>query len=92
MSFNDKAHELFIKTGDQINILDTETWTEITSIETVYCYHPGTDRFFVYAYQTSYECMPGYIKHYTLDDLIEKALRYLDGAEVPAELKDKYGI
>ena len=92
LSFNDKAHELFIKTGDQINILDTETWTEITSIETVYCYHPGTDRFFVYAYQTSYECMPGYIKHYTLDDLIEKALRYLDGAEVPAELKDKYGI
>ena len=27
-----------------------------------------------------------------MDDLIEKALRYLDGAEVPAELKDKYGI
>lgn len=90
--FDEKANQLYIQTGDQIVILDTDTWVEITSIENVYCYHAGTDRFYVYSYYSSYECTPGYIKHYTMDELIEKALRYLDGQEVYVELKDKYGI
>jgi hypothetical protein len=38
------------------------------------------------------ECKPGYIKHYTVDELIEKAHNYLGNQEVPAELKNKYGI
>ena len=92
MCFHDESHELFIQTGDQIIILDTESWTELTSIESAYCYHEKTDRFFVYSFQVSYECRPGYIRHYTMEDLIEKALRYLDGAEVPEDLKNKYGI
>ena len=92
MYFDDNNHQVFIQSGDQISILDTETWIEITSIEDVYCYHKETDRFFVYSYMLSTECTPGYIKHYTIDELIEKAYNYLGGQEVTEELKNKYGI
>lgn len=92
MYFDDNNHQVFIQTGDQIIILDTETWIEITSIENAYCYHEGTDRFFVYSYLTSTECKVGYIKHYTIDELIEKGYNYLGGQEVTEELKNKYGI
>ena len=92
MYFDEPNHQIFIQVADQIIILDTVTWIEITSIENVYCYHQETDRFFVYSYLLSRECKPGYIKHYTIDDLIEKAYNYLGGQEVTDELKNKYGI
>ena len=47
---------------------------------------------FVYSFVSERECKPGYIKHYTVDELIEKAHNYLGDQEVPAELKNKYGI
>lgn len=90
--FDDKNHQVFIQIGDSISIFDAESWIKIKNIENVYCYHEGTDRFFVYSYQTSDACIPGYIKHYTIDELIEKAYRYLGGQEVTEELKAKYGI
>ncbi|MBR2597682.1 MAG: TIR domain-containing protein [Clostridiales bacterium] len=90
--FDEKNNQLFIQTEDQICILDAETWIEIASIENAYCYHEGTDRFFVYSFVSERECKPGYIKHYTIDELIEKAHNYLGNQEVPAELKNKYGI
>lgn len=92
MYFDEPNHQVFIQVADQIIILDTVTWIEITSIENVYCYHQETDRFFVYSYLTSSECKVGYIKHYTIDELIEKAYNYLGGQEVTDELKNKYGI
>lgn len=92
MYFDEKSNMVFIQVDDQICIVDTEAGIEITSIENAYCYHQGTDRFFVYSYLLSRECKPGYIKHYTIDDLIEKAHNYLGGQEVTDELKNKYGI
>ena len=50
------------------------------------------DRFYVYSYVFSTECTPGYIKHYTLADLIEKAKRYLHGHELDEVTKTKYGL
>ena len=92
MHFDDPNHQVFVQVADQIIILDTKTWVEITSIENAYCYHAETDRFFVYSYLTSAECRVGYIHHYTVDELIEKAYNYLGGQEVTEELKNKYGI
>ena len=92
MHFDDPNHQVFVQVADQIIILDTKTWIEITSIENAYCYHAETDRFFVYSYLKSAECRVGYIHHYTVDELIEKAYNYLGGQEVTEELKNKYGI
>ena len=90
--FDDANHLLYFQTGDQISIFDTNTWVEIACIKNAYCYHAGTDRFFVYSYLTSSECTPGYFRHYSLDDLIEKANALVGGQELPVEIKSKYGI
>ena len=38
------------------------------------------------------ECTPGYIKHYTLEDLKAKAEKYLGDHELDADTKSKYGL
>ncbi len=90
--FDDKNHLLFIQNGDEINIFDTETWVEVADVCGVYCYHEKSDRFFVYSYMTEDDCRVGYIDHYTVDDLIEKGKRILDGHELSEEVRAEYGI
>lgn len=90
--FDDANHLLFITIDDQISIFDTDSWVEIAFIENSYCYHPGSDRFFVYSYWVSTTCTPGYLKHYTLDELVEKANNILNDHEMPEVLSNKYGI
>ena len=91
-TFDDNNNELMIKTGSQISLFDTKAWVETASIYNVLCYHKASDRFYVYSYFISSECTPGYIKHYTLADLIEKAKRYLHGHELDEVTKTKYGL
>ena len=92
LTFDDANHLLYFRTGDQISVFDTNTWVEIACIKNAYCYHAGTDRFYVYSYLVSSECTAGYFKHYTLDDLIAKANSILGNQELPVEIKSKYGI
>ena len=92
MTFNDASNQLYIQTGPHICILDMETWQEIANIENAYCYNELNDRFYVYSYLNDYETTPGYIKHYTLNDLIEKARRYLGNQEIADITKYKYGL
>lgn len=90
--FDDKNHQLFIKTEDQLSIFDTNSWNEIASLSNVYCYDKNTDRFYVFSYKSQSECTMGYFKHYSLNDLIEKAKTYLNGHEIDDYTKRKYGL
>lgn len=90
--FDDKNHQLFIKTEDQLSIFDTNSWSEIASLSNVYCYDKNTDRFYVFSYKNQSECTMGYFKHYSLNDLIEKAKTYLNGHEIDDYTKRKYGL
>ena len=91
-TFRDEASELYIQTYDQICIFETENWVEIASITDVYCYHEATDRFFTFSFTNSGECKPGFIKHYTVDELIEKGYEFLNGHELDEVLRQKYGL
>ena len=92
LTFNDSSNQLYVQTGPHICILDMETWQEIANIENAYCYNELNDRFYVYSYLDDYETTPGYIRHYTLSDLIEKAYRYLGNHEIDDVTKYKYGL
>ena len=91
--FDDSKEELMIHSNgaDQLSIFDMKTWKEITDISNVYCYHKETDRFYVYSYVLS-KSTPGYIRHYTLEDLIAKAKKYLRGHELDEVMRTKYGL
>ena len=90
--FDERYQQLYLQTGDQISIFDMNTWTEIASIKNCYCYNEQTDRFFVFSYIYGKDSKPGYIKHYTLDELIDKAERYLGGQELDDITKTRYGL
>jgi len=90
--FDDKNHYLYIQIDDQISLFDTNEWVELACVKNAYSYHPETDRFFVYSYVLSDECTPGWIKHYSLEDLRAKAKLYLGEHELDEVTKNKYGI
>ena len=91
-TFYDDTHQLFIQTKEQLSIFDTYSWIEIANIENILCYHEKTDRFYVYSYHVSTDCELGYIRRYTISDLIKKAERYLNGHELDDVTKSKYGL
>ncbi len=90
--FDDEAGQLFVQTGEHLSIFDMASWTEIASIENIYFYHKPSDRFYTYSFRTSSECTPGYFRHYSLSELIDKANRYLDGQEPDEAIRTRYGL
>ena len=90
--FDEKNHQLFVRVGDQVSVFDTDSWVEIAFVENAYCYHKETERFYVYSYLVSTDCMTGYIRHYTTAELIEKANKLLDGQELSEETRSRYGL
>lgn len=89
---DEKNNLMFVHIGDQLSVFDTNTWIEIAFVENCYCYYPESDCFFVYSFFYDTECTPGYIKHYTLEDLKAKAEKYLGDHELDADTKSKYGL
>jgi hypothetical protein len=90
--FDDKANQLYIQSDYIIFIYDLDTMYEVACIENVYCYHKATDRFYVYSYRGSRDVHPGYIKHYSVEDLVEKAKRILGDTPLDEATKSKYGL
>lgn len=90
--FDDSGKYLYVQSEYIFFIYDLETMYEITCVECVYCYHKATDRFYVYSYLASSQVKPGYIKHYSVTDLIEKAKALLGDTPLDEATKSKYGL
>lgn len=90
--FDDKANQLYIQSDYIIFIYDLDTMYEVACIESVYCYHKATDRFYVFSYRGSRNVLPGYIKHYRVEDLVAKAKRILGDTPLDEATKSKYGL
>ena len=90
--FDDESHSLFIQTGDQISIFDTNVWVETACILDAYCYHPGSQNIYLYSYERTGVCFAGYIKRYTTEELIEKGKELLAGRELDELTRSKYGL
>ena len=90
--FDDSGKYLYVQSEYIFFIYDLETMYEICCIESVYCYHKATDRFYVFSYLSSRQVTPGYIKHYSVNDLIEKAKLILGDTPLDEATKSKYGL
>ena len=51
-----------------------------------------TERYYVYSYLSTYDIKPGYVKHYTVEELIEKGKRILNDAALDEATRSKYGL
>jgi len=91
-SFDAEKKLMYLQIGDRLDIFETDTWYEETSIERCLGHHVPTDRFYAYAHPNGNAYILGYFRHYTIDDLVRKANDMLRGTEMPDELKEAYGI
>jgi hypothetical protein len=84
---------LYVQCGNLMDIIETETWIELTRV--VFCmgHDKTTDTFITASYESAAsEATAGYFKHYTVDDLIRKTRDYLQGEEMSEDQKSMYGI
>ena len=90
--FDRGSNLLYVKNGDRMSVLDTETWYEELYLSRCLGYHQPSDRFYSYSVPEASTITLGYFKHYSMEDLIQKAKDILQGAELPDEVKMEYGI
>ena len=91
-SFDTENGLMFLQLGDTLNIIETETWYEETSIQRCFGYHVSGDRFYVYSHPDETVFSLGYFEQYSVDDLIRKAKDILKDNEMPDGVKAEYGI
>ena len=83
---------LYVKGDKVLDIIDMDSWIELTYIASAMGYHEKTDSFVVYSYDTTFKYKIGYYKQYTLEELIKRANDMLEGSEMSDDFKMTYGI
>lgn len=83
---------LYVTMDKLVDIIDLNSWYETTVIEACLGHHIPTDTFITSSYSDSKERYIGYFKHYTTEDLINKAQNIIQDTEMPANKKAMYGI
>lgn len=91
-SFDDEAGLMYLQIGTLIDVIDKKSWTELAYLSQALGYHSKTDTFISHSYSTSEGYTIGYFKHYSLEELIEKANKLIEGAQISEDLKKAYGI
>lgn len=89
---DEKAGLLYVSMGYVIDIVDLNSWKELTYINCALGRCKSLDRFYTFSYVRSTELNIGYYKHYTLQDLIDKADKILEDEPVPEVLRAEYGL
>ena len=90
--FEDNGRLLNIQSDDRLFIIDTESLYEITYIEQIYCYHKETNRYYLYSYTASSIVTVGYVRRYSVEDLIEKGKIILQNNPLDDATRTKYGL
>ncbi|SHN54071.1 MTH538 TIR-like domain [Butyrivibrio hungatei DSM 14810] len=85
-------NSLYVTTRNMTDIIDTTEWIKIRSIPYSIGYHAGSDSFVVYSNDEDREMHLGCFKRYTLEELIERGRKMLDGIEMSEDFKATYGI
>ncbi len=90
--YDQDSNLLYIQAGMLTDIIDMESGVEIAYVENCFGHHKGRDLLITESEESDDDIQVGYYKRYTTKDLIEKAHRILQGAELSDELKSQYGI
>ena len=92
LTIDEEQGLIFIQTGNITDLLETESWVEVAVVWNSLGYHKPTDTFFAFSFTGTVDFHIGYFRHYTLQELKDKAYRILKGSEMSEEQKMRYGI
>ena len=90
--YDEENKLLYIQMDKLTDVVDMESGVEITHVMSSFGYHKGKDIFVTAAGPNDNEIKIGYYKHYTVNELIKKAKKILENAELSEETKSYYGI
>ncbi|MCR4670133.1 MAG: TIR domain-containing protein [Saccharofermentans sp.] len=90
--FDYSAGILYITMDNVTDIIDLKSWKELSYVNYSLGHCKVYDRFYTYSYETSTKVHVGYFKHYTLQDLIDKAKAILKDEPIPEVMRAEYGI
>ena len=83
---------LYVTMGNLLDMVDLDSMVETAYITECLGYNHTSDRFYTMSYTSSDERHIGYFRHYTLEDLIDKADGILSGTQMPQEMRSRYGL
>ena len=83
---------LYVQLDGMLCMVDMDSWLELVNINNCFGHSPAADIFFTHSYIVSTEHSIGYYRHYTLQDLMDKADRLLMGEQMSDEMRSHYGL
>ena len=84
---------LYIQMDRLESVVNLDNWVQEAYIENCFGHHTDSDRFYTMSFADESERGIGYYRHYSLQDLIDKAREILgDSFEIPAEIRSLYGL
>ena len=89
---DEAAGLIYLQNNMQTSVIDAQSMIELAFIDSCFGHSSKRDRFYTIAYEKTDTFRIGYYKHYTTDDLIEKAKEILHGQDLTDEQKVEYGL
>jgi len=81
-SYDAEAGYFYVQYGFLTDIIETQTWYEVGVVRNSLGHHSGTDRFFVDC-EEGESSFIGYYRHYTIEDLVDKANDMIGDSVLP---------
>ena len=93
ISHADGDKYIYVSAGGVMVAINTDTWLVEIEMNNFLGHHAASDVFFSYSYANrTDETYVGFYRHYTVNELIDKAKKELHSAELSDEKKSMYGI
>ncbi|MBR1796556.1 MAG: PQQ-binding-like beta-propeller repeat protein [Clostridiales bacterium] len=83
---------LYVQMYQLTDVISLDTWTECTYIENCFGHYAPRDLFYTQSWENSGEVSVGYFRHYTVQDLIDRANDMLGGIPMSDEFRSRYGL
>ncbi len=87
-----EAKTMYIRMGKLTDVIDLENWAETAHLEQCLGHQKSGDIFITYSKEDTEHFKIGYYKHYTVEEIIDKAHEILKNSEISNEMKSEYGI
>lgn len=83
---------MIISGGAKLYMVSLDNYLRLARINNCIGYHQSTDTFICDSLDENGDYRVGFFEHYSVEDLLAKAGKILEGIEVSEELKNAYGI
>ena len=90
--YDEENKLLFIQMEDFMDVVDMEGGVRTACIANCLGYNKNKDVFYTFTTEADRTSEVGFYKHYSVDELIDKAREMLGDAELSVEIKSRYGI